>query len=95
MLEAHEEGVATVIVCPLELAELYRPLRIPTSTIDRVAAGHNGDVNEMGYVVRALQKSVPTLSREEAEVIMLEGTRRAWTHRVVCPLELADADIRG
>ena len=24
MLEAHEEGVATVVVCPLELAELYR-----------------------------------------------------------------------
>ena len=51
---------------------------------------HNDDVNEMGYVVRALQKSVPTLSREEAETIMLEAHEEGVATVIVCPLELAE-----
>ena len=51
---------------------------------------HNDDFNEMGYVVRALQKSVPTLSREAAEAIMLEAHEEGVATVVVCPLELAE-----
>ncbi len=51
---------------------------------------HNDDFNEMGYVVRALQKSVPSLSREEAEAIMLEAHEEGVATVIVCPLELAE-----
>ena len=51
---------------------------------------HNDDFNEMAYVVRALQKSVPTLSREAAEAIMLEAHEEGVATVVVCPLELAE-----
>ena len=51
---------------------------------------HNDDFNEMGYVVRALQKSVPSLSREAAEAIMLEAHEQGVATVIVCLLELAE-----
>lgn len=51
---------------------------------------HNDDVNEMGYVVRALLRSVPGLSREQATAIMLEAHYHGQAIVTTCPLELAE-----
>ncbi len=80
--------MVTLAIAPPELApDIERRSRlIPRYRV----LLHNDDVNEMGYVVRALQKSVPTLSREEAEAIMLEAHKEGVATVVVCPLELAE-----
>ena len=51
---------------------------------------HNDDVNEMAYVARALLKSVPELSQEEAVRIMLEAHNTGTAVVIVCPLERAE-----
>lgn len=51
---------------------------------------HNDDVNEMGYVVSALLKSVPDLSPEQAVEIMVEAHLHGQAVVIVCPLELAE-----
>lgn len=51
---------------------------------------HNDDVNEMGYVVRALLRCVPGLSREQATAIMLEAHYHGQAVVTTCPLELAE-----
>ena len=51
---------------------------------------HNDDVNEMAYVVRALQKSVPSLSEKDATAIMLEAHEQGVATVITCPLELAE-----
>lgn len=51
---------------------------------------HNDDVNEMGYVVLALLKSLPDLTPERAMEIMLTAHHHGQAIVIVCPLELAE-----
>ena len=51
---------------------------------------HNDDHNEMLYVVRALLKSVPSLSRAQALAIMLEAHNTGKAVVITCPLEHAE-----
>ena len=51
---------------------------------------HNDDHNEMLYVVRALLKSVPGLSRAQALAIMLEAHNTGKAVVITCPLEHAE-----
>ena len=51
---------------------------------------HNDDVNEMGHVVNSLLKSVPALSRQRAEEIMMEAHNTGRAVVIVCPLEPAE-----
>lgn len=63
----------------------------PTVTLPPYAVIlHNDDHNEMGYVVSALLKSVSSLSREDAERIMLEAHDTGQAMVIVCPLEHAE-----
>ncbi|MCC6381800.1 MAG: ATP-dependent Clp protease adaptor ClpS [Dehalococcoidia bacterium] len=72
----------------------------PTTTIDeetlkrtlppwRVVL-HNDDVNSMDHVVRALLRSVPSLTTEEASVIMLTAHHQGQADVVTCPKEAAE-----
>jgi ATP-dependent Clp protease adaptor protein ClpS len=51
---------------------------------------HNDDVNEMEYVVAALQKAVVSLSTAEARRIMLIAHEAGRSVVIVCPLERAE-----
>lgn len=51
---------------------------------------HNDDVNEMGHVVRSLQKCVPGLAQQRAEEIMLEAHHNGRAIVTTSPLELAE-----
>lgn len=51
---------------------------------------HNDDVNEMGYVVNSLLKSVSSLSHQRAEEIMMEAHNTGKAVVIVCPLEQAE-----
>ncbi len=51
---------------------------------------HNDDVNSMEHVVRALLRTVPGMSTEEAAAIMLEAHYHGQAVVTVCPLELAE-----
>ncbi len=51
---------------------------------------HNDDHNEMFYVVGALLKSVPGLSRRRAMQIMLQAHFTGKAVVTTCPLELAE-----
>lgn len=51
---------------------------------------HNDDVNETGFVARALLKSVPELGQEDAVRIMLEAHNNGTAVVIVCPLERAE-----
>lgn len=51
---------------------------------------HNDDVNEMGHVVSSLLRSVPGLTPQRAEEIMLEAHNHGQAMVIVCPLELAE-----
>ena len=51
---------------------------------------HNDDHNEMLYVVRALLKSVQSLSRAQALAIMLEAHNTGKAVVITCPLEHAE-----
>ena len=51
---------------------------------------HNDDYNSMDYVVRALLRTVPSLSVRAAEDIMLEAHLRGVALVIVCPKELAE-----
>ena len=51
---------------------------------------HNDDHNEMFYVVGALLKSVPKLSRRRATQIMLQAHFTGKALVITCPLELAE-----
>jgi ATP-dependent Clp protease adaptor protein ClpS len=51
---------------------------------------HNDDVNDMVHVVRALVRSVASLSIERATEIMLEAHRRGVAQVIVCPKEHAE-----
>jgi len=51
---------------------------------------HNDDVHTMEYVVRALLRAVPRLSRPEARRIMLEAHHTGSATVIVCPKEEAE-----
>ena len=51
---------------------------------------HNDDVNEMGHVVSSLLRSVPELTPQRAEEIMLEAHNHGQAVVIACPLELAE-----
>lgn len=51
---------------------------------------HNDDKNSMDHVVSSLLKSVPQLSREQADEIMFEAHERGVALVLVCPLEHAE-----
>lgn len=51
---------------------------------------HNDDVNDMNYVVKALLRSVPALTRERAAEIMLETHNHGQATVIVCPKETAE-----
>jgi ATP-dependent Clp protease adaptor protein ClpS len=51
---------------------------------------HNDDVNSMDHVVRALLRSVPSLSPEEAAEIMLEAHLNGQATVITCPKEAAE-----
>ena len=51
---------------------------------------HNDDHNEMGYVVRCLQKTVPGLDEQRATQIMLEAHHHGRATVTTGPLEVAE-----
>jgi len=51
---------------------------------------HNDDHNDMDYVVKALVKSVPSLSEEEAIQIMITAHEENTAVVIVCPQETAE-----
>ena len=51
---------------------------------------HNDDHNDMDYVVKALIKSVPSLSETEAVEIMFIAHQEGTAVVVVCPQETAE-----
>jgi ATP-dependent Clp protease adaptor protein ClpS len=51
---------------------------------------HNDDYNSMTHVVRALLRSVPSLSVEDAERIMMEAHTHGAAQVIVCPKERAE-----
>ncbi len=51
---------------------------------------HNDDVNEMPHVVRALTRSVPSLSLEQAIKVMLEAHLHGVAQVIICPREHAE-----
>ena len=51
---------------------------------------HNDDHNDMLYVVQALLKAVPKLTRRDAQKIMLLAHLRGVALVIVCPKELAE-----
>ncbi len=51
---------------------------------------HNDDHNDMDYVVKALIKSVPSLSEEEAIQIMITAHEENTAVVIVCPQETAE-----
>lgn len=51
---------------------------------------HNDDVNDMVHVVRALIRSVGSLSVERATEIMLEAHLHGVAQVIVCPKEHAE-----
>ena len=68
-----------------------RETYVPTVTLPPyVVILHNDHHNEMGDVVSALLKSVSSLSRGDAEMIMLEAHNTGHAMVIVCPLEQAE-----
>ena len=51
---------------------------------------HNDDINDMGHVVRALLESVPELTPERAEEVMMEAHSQGQAEVIRCPLERAE-----
>lgn len=51
---------------------------------------HNDDHNSMDHVVRSLVRSVPSLTTERAEQIMLEAHLRGQAAVITCPKEAAE-----
>jgi ATP-dependent Clp protease adaptor protein ClpS len=51
---------------------------------------HNDDVNDMVHVVRALLRSVPSLSVERATQVMLEAHLHGVAQVIICPHEHAE-----
>jgi ATP-dependent Clp protease adaptor protein ClpS len=51
---------------------------------------HNDDVNDMVHVVRALVRSVSSLTIEHAREIMLEAHLHGVAQVIVCPKEHAE-----
>lgn len=51
---------------------------------------HNDDVNTMDHVVKALLRSVPSLTREEAHAIMLAAHHHGRAVVIECPKEAAE-----
>lgn len=51
---------------------------------------HNDDVNDMVHVVRALLRSVPSLSVERATQVMLEAHLHRVAQVIICPKEHAE-----
>jgi len=51
---------------------------------------HNDDVNDMAHVVRALMRSVPSLSVRRATEIMLEAHLHSVAQVIICPREHAE-----
>ncbi len=66
---------------PVVLEKLLPPYRVIL---------HNDDVNTMDHVVRALLRSVPSLTREEATAIMLEAHHHGRAIVIECPKEAAE-----
>jgi ATP-dependent Clp protease adaptor protein ClpS len=51
---------------------------------------HNDDVNDMRHVVRAITRSVPSVSFQQAASIMLEAHQHGVAQVVICPKEHAE-----
>ena len=51
---------------------------------------HNDDYNEMDHVVRALLRTVPKLSSQQATAVMLEAHLNGVAEVIVCPKETAE-----
>ena len=51
---------------------------------------HNDDHNSMGLVIAALMKSVPSITEEEASVIMMTAHQEGAAVVIVCPQEAAE-----
>jgi ATP-dependent Clp protease adaptor protein ClpS len=51
---------------------------------------HNDDFNTMSYVVTCLVNTIPGMSPDRANDIMLEAHNHGRAHVVTCPLELAE-----
>ncbi len=51
---------------------------------------HDDDHNTMDHVVRALTRSVPSLTPERAEEIMLEAHLHGQASVITCPKEAAE-----
>ena len=51
---------------------------------------HNDDFNTMDHVVQSLQRSVPGMTRQKAEAVMLQAHLTGRAVVIVCPLELAE-----
>lgn len=66
---------------PALLSKLIPPYRVIL---------HNDDVNTMDHVVRALLRSVPSLSPGEATSIMLEAHEHGRAVVIECPKEAAE-----
>ena len=51
---------------------------------------HNDDVNDMEHVIQSLMKSVPSLSEDEAAIIMVEAHTSGQASVITCPKEPAE-----
>lgn len=51
---------------------------------------HNDDVNDMGHVVQSLLKTVPSLSEDDATIIMTEAHTKGQASVITCPKEPAE-----
>jgi ATP-dependent Clp protease adaptor protein ClpS len=51
---------------------------------------HNDDVNSMEHVVQSLIKTVPSLSEDDATIIMVEAHTNGQASVITCPKEPAE-----
>ena len=51
---------------------------------------HNDDVNDMEHVVQSLTKTVPSLSEDDATIIMAEAHTNGQASVITCPKEPAE-----
>lgn len=70
---------------PLEKSEVKQKLFDPYKVLL-----HNDDHHEMNYVIEAIVKAVPQLSRDAAEAIMHEAHQKGTALVITCPLEHAE-----
>ena len=51
---------------------------------------HNDDVNSMEHVVQSLMKAVPSLSEDDATIVMAEAHTNGQASVITCPKEAAE-----